>query len=1133
MQNYQSLFTDGYLSRTFADEYAAFKEDNDADLLIRLKQWASRNAKKETSEEQNFIKTFFQDTWSYVSNGTHGEIPGYQLYPQFTIQRSGQGGGPGQADLGIAWFEREGMADIVQVVCEFKDIRSGLDAPQKRKGNDRSPVKQCADYLKEARASLLGNEPIQPQWAIVTDMNEFRLYFWGRMPSQYQRFVVNELIEQDASFQRFLFWRLFKADLLLTTGGPSKLERMLGEQWVHEKDLEKEFYVHYRSFREKLYQALVKHNPAFQGTRGELVRLSQRIVDRLIFVLYCEDMGKSLDFPQNLLRDVLVHLAEPNLYQADDSSAWDKIKQLFRSMANGTPFANRPINRFNGGLFNNDSLLDSLHLPTEIFCAKGQNNDPYCATDTLLYLSATYNFGLTGDGDRTITLLTLGRIFEQSITELEIRAAEEDERQSIGELSKRKRDGVYYTPEWVTRFIVEEVVGKRLEDIKKDVNWSHADYPTNEQIAKKTEKYKAYLKGLSEYRERLETIRIIDPACGSGAFLIQALEYLLGERHRISDLYSQLTQQSALFDSNENIRAILAQNIFGVDINPESIEITKLALWLHTAVPGSPLTTLDANIRCGNSLVDSGIYAWRQDLLSQLTPDEKERINAFDWHEEFNTVFASGGFDCVVGNPPYVKLQNFRKIEGHAAEYLLEAQKNIGMPLYRSTQTGNFDLYLPFIEKGLSLLKEDGRMGYIAPSVWLKNEYGEGLRRLVYESGQLERWIDFASHMVFDEAIVYTALQFFTQKRNNLIKFAYAADGAVNAADWDDENYRISYNELPPAIDAWNLLPISDRKLMDKMRGKSDTLEKASKAIVVGIQTSADDIYHLNKVGSNKYATKEGVEVDIEDALMKPLVSGPEADRYATPNTDTYLLFPYVVTTNEDGDASARLISENEFENQFPRGYKYLKQHEDALRAREAKKDPKTKKIIKESMLFDDDKWYRFGRNQNTDKQHLAKLMVAQTVPSMRVSIDSEGQFTLNNVRVNGILGDVDALWYLLGILNSNPIDFVFRRIAKPKEGGFYEANKQFIAPLPIPKLTEKERSPIIELAKKLQILHTEYRDTSLLLDKRFTSCQWTKIKEASLWPMLPSMETLKTLAPKRLAGKMIAATKKKLRMHW
>ena len=209
-----------------------------------------------------------------------------------------------------------------------------------------------------------------------------------------------------------------------------------------------------------------------------------------------------------------------------------------------------------------------------------------------------------------------------------------------------------------------------------------------------------------------------------------------------------------------------------------------------------------------------------------------------------------------------------------------------------------------------------------------------------------------------------------------------------------------------------------------------------------------------------------------------------------------------MIEYSHGGDA--RLLSTIELEEQFPKGWEYLKLHEGFLRSRE-------------SSAFDDDCWYRFGRNQNLDKQHLAKLVVAQTVPEMRVSIDAEGAFSLNNVRVNGILGELDELWYLLGILNARVTDFVFRRIAKPKAGGYFEANKQFIAPLPVPIVSNVLRQQIVELAKNLQSQYTSYRDQTLLLEKRLASCQWQLHKDFALWPAIPSAISLKTRAPKRL----------------
>jgi hypothetical protein len=158
--------------------------------------------------------------------------------------------------------------------------------------------------------------------------------------------------------------------------------------------------------------------------------------------------------------------------------------------------------------------------------------------------------------------------------------------------------------------------------------------------------------------------------------------------------------------------------------------------------------------------------------------------------------------------------------------------------------------------------------------------------------------------------------------------------------------------------------------------------------------------------------------------------------------------------------------------------WQHLKRYEDELRARE-------------SSAFDDNQWYRFGRSQNIDKQELTKLIVAQTVPGMRVCYDVNGEFYLNNVRVNGILPHNKASgWYLLGILNAPVYDFVFKRVAKAKAGGYYEANKQFIAPLPIPNASKEEQKEVMALAQSLQELHTKKRDVLRDIQKRLESTQ-------------------------------------------
>lgn len=539
--------------------------------------------------------------------------------------------------------------------------------------------------------------------------------------------------------------------------------------------------------------------------------------------------------------------------------------------------------------------------------------------------------------------------------------------------------------------------------------------------SKRSVAFKAHIDGVKAFRDRLDNFTVLDPACGSGAFLIHTLEYLLRERRRVTAEYARITVEKGegLFEFKpaDEIRTILARNIYGVDINPASVEIAQLALWLHTAKADEPLTNLNTNIVTGNSLVGSDLFHFKKDLLG-ATDESKERINAFDYEKAFPNVFdpqrpGGSGFDCIVGNPPYVKLQNFKKVYPETAEFLRDATRAGGSALYESCQTGSFDLYLPFIERGLELLNPDGRLGFIAPSVWRYTEYGKALRKLLHKGGHLERWIDFGSFQVFDEAIIYTALQFYSRRKRDAVQFALAHNGELALIpEWGDADWTIPYKELP-VEDTWILVPKSERELLTRLSKQCRRLDDTavSTTIFVGIQTSADYIYHLDKVSPGKYRYQppkpEGARekppseiVYLEDALMHRLVSGAEANRFENPSTNTYILFPYEIA---GGDA--KLIQSTRLQSHFPKTWTYLKRHEPSLRSRE-------------DGAFNDDTWYRFGRNQNIDKQETRKLVVAQTVNQMAVCPDESGDFYLNNVRVNGIIpANPDEFWALLGIL--------------------------------------------------------------------------------------------------------------------
>ena len=405
------------------------------------------------------------------------------------------------------------------------------------------------------------------------------------------------------------------ATMLLSTGGDDPLLKLMTQQWLREREIEDQFYLEYKQYRAYLIDVLRVSNPDFTGTKGQMVRLAQRLLDRLIFILFCEDMGSALRYPPNHLRDFLIHYSQDAYFENEGTYVWDWLKGLFGAMNQGGRHHGREIATFNGGLFSEDSALNSLKIPNHIFCAKHQGDSPYHLQSyprTLLFFSGTYNFGIVSGAERAIGFYALGRIFEQSITELEMLEADAEGRPSLTRITRRKLDGVYYTPEWVVQIIVQQTVGAMYSDLRRKFFGSehlpeYADAWVTEQIgkpaARRSAEYNSGLKMLSEYAGAIERVTVADIACGSGAFLVAAVDVLLQERRLVSDEIHRLTGQQSLFDEDSVLKEILSKNIYGVDINPASVELARLGIWLHTARAGQPLSDLDANIVDGNSLI--------------------------------------------------------------------------------------------------------------------------------------------------------------------------------------------------------------------------------------------------------------------------------------------------------------------------------------------------------------------------------------------------------------------------------------------------------------------------------------------------------------------------------------------------
>ena len=547
----------------------------------------------------------------------------------------------------------------------------------------------------------------------VISSNFHKLRFYVDDATEYEEFDLYNLDKE--SFKKFYLF--LRKEGLLDKNIPKLLKE---ETKFHEENITKQLYKDYSSFKNKFFENIVKNNPEFD--KLILFKKSQKFLDRILFILFAED--KNL-IPTNAIPRIVESWA-----LADDlhyKPLYELFKTFFIHLNVGHVYkSGYEISNYGGGLFMPDDVLDNLKVDDEIL------------KDDLLVLSK-YDFNT--DVDVNI----LGHIFEHSLSDIE-----ETEAKLKGELvdkskGKRKKDGVFYTPKYITKYIVDNTVGKLCNEKKSilelDQDFDILEYQkSNGGVNKKGEKL---FHNLESYKKWLLELKIVDPACGSGAFLNEALSFLIKEHKDIDDLIAELTNTPLrIFDTE---KSILENNIYGVDINEESVEIAKLSMWLRTAQKGRQLSDLSNNIKCGNSLIDD----------PEIAGDK-----AFNWENEFPQVFAKGGFDAVIGNPPYVICQPSK-----TNNEILEFYKTFHVASYK------IDLFHLFFEKSISLLKSDGKLGFITPNTYLNNKYIKPLRQFILLNTKIDILINYKDKVFIDaEVDVATIILTKNQTKNDIIQ---------------------------------------------------------------------------------------------------------------------------------------------------------------------------------------------------------------------------------------------------------------------------------------------------------------------------------------------------------------------------
>ena len=612
-----------------------------------------------------------------------------------------------KADGILGFFDTDGKKDV-RVVIELKVPETPLDQRQKRSGDTRTPVEQAFNYAPKYGKNC--------QWVIVSNFKETRLYRSNDM-TEYEVFFLENL-KNDLEFQKFVYILSFEA-LVGTTNKKSKALELSEEYQKNQIEIEKKFYNEYRNIRLHIFENMKKNNP--ETPENLLLEKVQKLLDRFLFICFCDT--KSLFPPKSY-----VYFLE-NENKDETESLFERFTSFCTWINSGSKRRNIP--HLNGGLFKDDEVLNGLNVNDEIF-------------EEFKKISK-YDFS----SDLNINIL--GHIFEQSISDIEelkksISGEEFDQKKS-----KRKKDGIFYTPQYITKYIVENSIKNWLDDKRKELG--EDDLPTlNEKdyifdIAKKnyTKNYRKHIEFWQQYREAVRNIKIIDPACGSGAFLITAFEFLLNYNKYLDDKIFDLVGTSDLF--SDRTKEILQNNIFGVDLNKESVEITKLSLWLKTADKNKTLASLENNIKCGNSLIDD------PEIAGNL---------AFNWEKEFPEIFANGGFDIVVGNPPYGV--NF---DDKTKKYLLEFDKLVP----------DYEIYIYFISLYRKILKNNGYLSYIFPNTFLSTLFGKKYRENLFNTITVKEIIDLSNDNTFVDASVRTIIFSFKNiLENSDIKFLKTRD---------------------------------------------------------------------------------------------------------------------------------------------------------------------------------------------------------------------------------------------------------------------------------------------------------------------------------------------------------------------
>lgn len=829
-----------------------------------------------------------------------------------------------------------------------------------------------------------GKTPI----VILTDFQEFRVFNGLQRP-----ILGNPLIglikKFDLKYTDYLnhwdsIYSVFSKDAV-QNGSIEKLVKLVDKTT---KSLDDEFLNDISEWRDILARHIAIRN--IDLTVDELNESVQRIIDRLVFIRNLED--RQIEPENSLLNSIK---GKKNLY-----------KQLL-------PLFSKLNETYNG-------LLYKPHFSEKLTIDDSVISD---IIKKMCYPISPFRFDV-------IEPEILGRIYERFLGS-KIRLTENHQAKVEEKPEVRHAKGVYYTPQDIVEYISKNTVGKIIQEKSPD---------------------------------EIKEIKVLDPACGSGSFLIGAYKYMVQYHQKWYSNASQALKNKYRDDfyinaegdyqlSLQKKASILKSNIFGVDIDREATEVAIMSLYLtlldegydkgqaELFMKGHILPDMTENVKCGNSLVGTDIY--KNNLFET---SEFESLRPFDWNKAFNTITSSGGFDAIVGNPPYIRVQELdhRFIDYCKKKYTL-AWKRI-------------DISILFVELAIKLLNNKGINGYITSNQFLSTEYGRMARVFLKSHAKVIRIVDFGDLPVFQNALTYVSI--FLLGKGKSEKFDYLK---VNKLEEDiDSIVRIEIDAAKLGEDSWILGSESKGDLISKLKKNYPHLDNYAKCWY-GVITGSDKVMLITE--QMKKAEK------LENGSIMPLLRAQDCDRYAYSDASKYVIYPYKNVKN-----NTELIDLKEFELKYPNTADYLRRNKSLL--------VKRKDSRKE--MGGTSGWHSLVRFGRIDIFNKPKIVTPGEVKRNKFGLDITGS-AYSGARVFGITSENDKLdlKILLGILNSKLVEFYLHSVASLKQGGYYSYSSTVIDAIPLPhKVINTKDKDIVSLRNLVDtILSDNYKIQSIKSD--------------------------------------------------